>query len=372
MRHFAAALLLLACRRAPAEAPSFTVQSLLGGSDDAGYERALAPRPFVFPDDHGPHPGFRSEWWYLTGQLTASGRRFGYQLTMFRQALAPAAIARPSPWGARDAFMAHLAITDASGRRFRASERLARGAFELAGARAAPFAVWVESWRVEGEGAPFPLHLRARAEDVALDLMVEAGRGPVLQGERGLSAKGPEPGNASYYYSMTRLPTRGRVEIAGERVDVAGTSWLDREWSTSALGADLAGWDWLALELTDGRDLMIYRLRRKDGTAAPESRATIIDPSGATTVLPASGFALIPRGEWRSPRTGARYPLRWRLELPSQGLTLSLRPLLDDQELALSVHYWEGAVEAAGRTSTEPVSARGYLELTGYDGAPSR
>jgi predicted secreted hydrolase len=253
--------------------------------------------------------------------------------------------------------MGHLAITDVDGRRFSAFERLAREGLGLGGANATR--VWVEDWQLSPD---FPVSLRAQGAGVELALTVARGRGPILQGEAGLSRKGPEPGNASYYYSFTRLPTTGRLVSGGETFQVTGESWLDREWSTSALGPELAGWDWLALHLSDGRDLMVYRLRRKDGGVAAESRATLIESSGATRLFGPADFRLTPAAWWTSPRTGARYPIAVVVEIPAAGLRLATRPLLDDQELALSFRYWEGAVTAEGSDLT----ARGYLELTGY------
>jgi predicted secreted hydrolase len=194
---------------------------------------------------------------------------------------------------------------------------------------------------------------------------VAAGRGPVLQGEAGLSRKGPEPGNASYYYSCTRLPTEGKLTLGGEALAVTGESWYDREWSTSALGPELAGWDWLALDLSDGRDLMVYRLRRKDGGVAGESRATLIEASGATHLFGPEAFRMTPRSFWTSPHTGARYPVAVLVEIPEVGLRLETHPLLEDQELRLSFRYWEGAVSAVGRAGAA-ITGSGYLELTGY------
>jgi predicted secreted hydrolase len=356
MRRLIVLLVLASCRpAAPPQEAALPVDGVLSGDDTAGFARALAPRDFSFPADHGPHPEFRSEWWYLTGHLQAGSRRFGYQLTIFRQALAPQAVPRASAWASRQVYMGHLAITDVEGRRFVAFERMAREGLGLGGAEAA--AVWVDDWRLTPS---FPITLTARDGDTALALTLEPGRGPILQGDAGLSRKGPEPGNASYYYSFTRLPTRGRLTVGGQSFQVTGESWLDREWSTSALGPELAGWDWLALHLSDGRDLMVYRLRRKDGGAAPESRATLIDARGATQLYGPEAFRLTPRSHWTSPRSGARYPVAMDLELP--GLRLEVRPLLDDQELALSFRYWEGASTASGGGLT----GRGYLELTGY------
>jgi predicted secreted hydrolase len=349
--------------------PPISVGGALGGVDTAGFARATGPRHFAFPADHGPHPDFRSEWWYITGQLHAGARRFGYQFTIFRQALASAAPPRTSAWATRQVYMGHLAITDVDSGRFLAFERLAREGLELGGARAGPFRVWVEDWTMAGPATDlFPLVLHARADGVELALTAGAGRGPILQGDAGLSAKGPEPGNASYYYSWTRLPTTGRLTIDGVAFDVTGTSWLDREWSTSALG-ELEGWDWLALHLSDGRDLMVYRLRRRDGTTAPESRATVIDQRGATQVVDARGFTWIPARWWRSPRTGLRYPVSVTVAIPAAGLTVEVSPLLDDQELRLSVQYWEGAVAARGNAARAAIAGSGYLELTGYPAA---
>jgi predicted secreted hydrolase len=362
MKRLVVVLLLGACRpRAPAPEPVLKVGQVLSG-DDSGFARAIAPRAFSFPADHGPHSAYRSEWWYLTGHLSAGPRRFGYQLTIFRQALAPETPARPSAWATRQAFMGHLAVTDEAGHRFIAFERLARDGLGLAGAEASR--VWVEDWSIRPS---FPLALQAgQPGQVALALTVGAGRGPILQGEGGLSRKGPEPWNASYYYSCTRLPTSGRLTLAGQDLAVTGESWYDREWSTSALGPELAGWDWLALNLSDGRDLMVYRLRRHDGSAAAESRATIIDPSGATRLYGPGAFRLNADAWWTSPQSGARYPVSVMVEIPAAGLRVETRPLLEDQELRLSFRYWEGAVTATGRAGGADITARGYLELTGY------
>lgn len=353
----------------PAPAPpaaTLAVGQALGG-EAAGFARALAPRAFAFPADHGPHPAYRTEWWYWTGNLlTGEGRHFGYQLTFFRVALRPEGSARASAWAARDVYLAHLALTDTAAGRFHAQHRAARGAMGLAGARGGPFRVWLEDWAAEG-AAPetFPLRLRARGDAIALDLRLAAGKPPVLQGELGLSRKGPEPGQASYYYSLTRLPTRGLVEVGGAAFDVAGLSWMDREWSTSALGA-LTGWDWFALQLEDGRDLMVYRLRQADGTTSPWSAGTLVGSDGRSRPLGAADAALEVLDSWTSPRGGARYPARWRLSVPSADLVLEIVPRLADQEHPGPLRYWEGAVTARGTAGGARVAGQGYVELVGY------
>jgi predicted secreted hydrolase len=366
-----ASLCLLACRQ-PASQPhaSLSVADALRSADDRGYARALAPREFHFPADHGPHPEFRTEWWYYTGNLaTAEGRRFGFQLTFFRSALAPEMPARASAWATRQAWLAHFTVSDVEGKKFHSFERWSRDAVGLAGAQGQPFRIWVKDWTAEG--APvFPVRLRAAARDVAIDLLLQAGKPPVLQGERGLSRKSAEPGNASYYYSLTRMPAAGTVRIGGERFAVTGASWMDREWSTSSLGKDQVGWDWFSLQLADGWDLMLYRLRRRDGTADPASSGTVVGPDtkpdGASRPLALADFQIEGAGEWRSPRSGARYPTDWHLRVPSEGLDLDIRPLLADQELDVSFRYWEGAVGITGTHRGKPVRGSGYVELTGY------
>jgi predicted secreted hydrolase len=363
-----------ACREQPSlPHASLSVAGALRTSSDQGYAKALAPRDFHFPADHGPHPEFRTEWWYYTGNLaTAEGRRLGFQLTFFRSALAPSAPERASAWATRQAWLAHFTVSDVDGKRFHSFERWSRGAVGLAGAQGEPFRVWVKDWTAAG--APvFPMRLRAAEGSVSIDLVLQEGKPPVLQGERGLSRKGAEPGNASYYYSLTRMPTTGTVRLDGQSFQVAGDSWMDREWSTSSLGRDQVGWDWLALQLSDGWDAMLYRLRRADGTADPASSGTLIAPDGGSRPLALAGFQLEASGEWRSPRSGAqsptKYPDRWRIHIPGEELDLDVRPLLADQELDVSFRYWEGAVEIVGTHHGRPVRGRGYVELTGY--APS-
>ena len=358
--------------RGPGARATLAVSAALGPGDLAGFARALGPRPFSFPDDHGPHPEFRTEWWYYTGNLeTAAGRHVGFQLTFFRTALAPpeagGAAARASAWATSQLYLAHFAVTDTAGGRFAAASRLSREALGLAGAGARPFHVWVEDWSAEGGTADgFPVRLRAADGDVAIDLVLERGKPLVLQGDRGWSAKGEEPGNASYYYSFTRMPARGTVRLGAASLEVSGLAWMDREWSTSALGRDLAGWDWLALQLDDGRDLMVYQLRRRDGSPDSHSAGTIIAADGGTQRLVREDVALEVLDHWTSPASRVRYPARWRLTIPRADLSLQITPRLAGQELIVGTRYWEGAVRVEGKAGAQPISGRGYVELVGY------
>ena len=357
----------------PPAPPAMSVTEAMGGSTE-GFARATAPVPFAFPRDHGPHPGFRTEWWYWTGNLAAEdGRAFGFQLTFFRSALAPEAPARESAWAARDVYLAHFTLTDVQGRRFHAFERYRRGALGLAGSEGPPVRVWVGDWegRAEGGAAFAPVRLRAAEGDVALDLVLEEGRAPVLQGERGLSQKGPAPGNASLYYSLPRMPARGSVRVGGATFRVTGAAWMDREWSTSALSGGQVGWDWFALQLSDGTDVMLYRLRRADGSADPFSAGSVAFPDGRVVRLGVDDARVEVQAHWDSPRGGARYPARWRVEVPGEGLALTVTPRLADQELPVSVRYWEGSVAVEGARAGAPVTGLGYVELTGYAAAPA-
>jgi predicted secreted hydrolase len=331
----------------------------------AGFTRALTPRPFSFSSDHGPHPDFRTEWWYYTGNLrTAAGRHVGFQLTFFRIALAPGAVVRASAWATRQLYFAHFAVTDTAGGRFHAVTRSSREALGLAGASASPFRVWIEDWSAEGDGSS--ARLRASDGAVALDLDLSAAKPVVAQGDRGLSRKGSEPGNASFYYSFTRMPARGVVRLGRETLEVSGEAWMDREWSTSALGSGVEGWDWFALQLDDGRELMFYLLRRRDGAVDPFSAGTLIAADGTTRALEAGDVRVETLAHWTSPRSGVRYPARWRLSVPSAALRLELEPRLADQELIVGTRYWEGAVAVAGSAGDRPIAGQGYVELVGY------
>lgn len=378
MKRAGSCILLAACLTNPAcdrhpsqyasERSEVNVAEALGG-DTSGFTQVTGPRPFEFPADHGPHSDYKTEWWYFTGNLqTDVGRRFGYQFTLFRIGIVPPGVVAPrqSRWAAREIYMGHFAITDVGAKSFVAGERLARAAVDLAGATTPPLTVWVENWRLQSSGDPFPLHISAGHQGVAIDLTLASRKPLVLQGEQGYSPKSGTPGNASHYYSYTRLATAGTLRTGQEIHAVQGESWMDREWSTSALEKNQAGWDWFSLQFDDGTELMYYRLRLNDGEVDAASAGSWIDAQGNAERLYAADVTATAVRTWLSPATRTRYPVAWRLDVPSHALNLLVEPLVDDQELRLTVRYWEGAVRVSGQRGGRPLSGFGYLELAGY------
>jgi len=340
------------------------LSALLGSGEDADFVKAIAAREFEFPLDHGPHPEYRNEWWYVTGNLDdEGGRRFGFELTIFRFALTPEA--QDAGWRSNQVYIAHLAVTDAEDERFFVAERFSRGALGLAGAQAEPFRVWIDDWQIGSEDAEGPWRLYGGDEEVSIDLALRPLRKPVLNGVDGLSQKSAEPGNASYYYSITRMGTAGELRIGDDGFTVSGLSWMDREWSSSALSPDQAGWDWFALQLSDGSDLMFYNIRKTNGRQDPHSAGTWVSEDGTVEHIARGDIDIIVEDRWASP-SGGTYPSRWSLHLPGKDLRLTISPVIDDQELFTTVRYWEGAVDVSGERGDRPVTGRGYVELTGY------
>lgn len=333
-----------------------------------GFQQADGPWEWDFPQDFGPHPDFQTEWWYYTGNLeTDTGERFGYQLTIFRRALLPEEDTpeRDSAWAADQVYMAHFALSDISADKHYAFERFSRGADSLAGAQADPFKVWLENWRVVQ--TPDGLyHLSAKNKDIAVDLILKDLKGPILHGDQGYSQKGSERGNASYYYSLPRLETTGTLQTAEGIYQVEGLSWKDHEFSTDALSSGQVGWDWFSLQLTDGSELMIYQVRRDDGSIDPYSSGTWISPEGKTVQLGREQFEIQVTESWKSQQSGADYPAGWRISITTLDLDLEAKPMMNDQEMNVSYTYWEGAVELSGTKEGMHISGKGYIELTGY------
>lgn len=293
-----------------------------------------------FPRDHGAHPGYRQEWWYVTGWLkTEKGEDLGFQITFFR-ARPDVETANPSKFTPRQIILAHAALSDPKHGRLRHDERAARTALDLAGSREGNTSVWVDDWVLDLNDDIYKARIRAR--DFSLELEFSSRTSPVLQGEKGFSRKGPNPGEASYYYSRPHLMVRGTAN--GQ--PVTGTAWLDHEWSSQYMAAGATGWDWCGLNMNDGSSLMAFRMRDKDGGLAYAPQ----------------GVSFEPMRMWKSPRTGTAYPVVMKLNSD-----LRLEPLMDDQELdaraSTGTIYWEGAVTAfRGQAAV----GRGYLELTGY------
>ncbi len=367
-------LLLGSCQRhsPPGNAPALQVDRLSVLRDRAppGFALAERPRRFEFPQDHRPHPLFRHEWWYFTGQLQdAAGATFGFELTVFRLALRPPdpAVAVQPGWQARQVYAAHFAITDLDRGRFFNATRYARDALGLAGAGAQPFALHVADWSViqAPGGAALHWQLQAADGDYQLQLDLSSDQPPVLNGAAGLSRKADTPGAASYYYSMPHLTALGHVTRQGVAMPVSGLAWLDREWGSGALGPNQQGWDWFALELSDGGALMFYALRDRDGQRDAHSAGTFVAADGRATPLANDDVQITVQRQWTSPR-GGRYPAQWTLRVRSLDLQLQVAPLLADQELATEPRYWEGAVRASGQQRGAAVAAQGYVELVGY------
>ena len=355
------------------------------------WKQATAGYTFEFPADHASHPDYKIEWWYYTGNVKADdGRRFGYQVTFFRVGIEHTP-SNPSRWAIRDLHMTHLAVSDPSGRRYRYSEKLSRGGPGLAGASADRYYVWNDDWSASlvapkrpsgreggdpGSGIRPKHHLRANSAQAGIDLVLDEGKAPVINGVNGISQKGAQAGNASHYYSLTRMPTSGTIAIDGERFTVTGTSWMDHEFGTSFLEPEQRGWDWLSIQLSDGRELMLYQLRRADGSRDPRSSGTVVDRSGRSRHLADADFTLTAGRKRFTSSNGAVYPIEWTVTVPSQSISLTVTTPLDDQELSLTrstgIAYWEGMIDVAGAAGGEPVTGSGYLEMTGYHGSLGR
>lgn len=347
--------------------------SLLSASHASGGWRVALPGwQYEFPRDHRAHRDFKTEWWYFTGQLRdGRGRRFGYQVTFFRQGARP-----PSERGGTtsrfivdDVKFAHFAVTDVMEEKFRHGQKLSRGAFGEAGFDDGARLAWIEDWEL----ALTPDHafsLRAAHGDARLELTLTSAKPWAIHGENGVSQKAEGVGRASHYYSGTRLATRGMLTLGGRTVEVTGESWFDHEWATNQLTAEQVGWDWFSVQLDDGTELMLYQMRTRSGEADPQSSGTFIARDGTTRHLRREDYRLTPTRYWKSPATGARYPIAWEVTVPALELAARIETPVREQELAIEpIAYWEGAIDFAGTHGAAPVRGQGYMELTGYAGA---
>ncbi|HLH42942.1 MAG TPA: lipocalin-like domain-containing protein [Bryobacteraceae bacterium] len=339
----------------------------------AAYRLALPGYHYEFPRDHFNHPDFQTEWWYYIGNLhTTDGRRFGFELTFFRQGGQSSERADSNVWDIRDVWMAHLALSDIDGGQFLHAERLNRAGAGLAGADLEQRRVWNGNWRARWLDSNSQ-QLDAVAPDFSFTLTLQSRKPPVIHGKNGVSQKAAAAGRASHYVSLTRLVTSGEIRLSGKQFRVEGLSWMDHEFFTSQLDPEQTGWDWLSLQASDGSEIMLYRLRRKDGSPDPYSAGTYVDASGKSRFLSAAEFSLQPGKVWTSPDTGGRYPVEWAIRVPSLGLEASVAAKLAKQEIAGKgtpiPSYWEGAIDAIGRKQGDSLFASGYLEMTGYAGA---
>jgi predicted secreted hydrolase len=334
------------------------------------YREAKAGYRYSFPRDHFSHPDFKTEWWYYTGNVKSSdGRTFGFQLTFFRQAVQRGA-AHDSPWAIEDLYLAHAALSDLSGGKFYHAERLNRAGPGIAGSSQETGRIWNGNWQAAWMGERQKLDVVAGEWAVYLTLKPQ--KPPVIHGQQGISRKGAAAGEASHYISFTRLTAMGAIELGGQSFTVEGTAWMDHEFFTSQLSPEQAGWDWLSVQLDDQTELMLFRLRRKDGSIDPFSAGTYVDRSGGSRHISSREFTMAPLGQqWASEATGASYPIRWQVSVPSLNLNLDVSTRLPQQEMTArapaSPNYWEGAIEITGTRTNVPVTGAGYLEMTGYD-----
>ncbi len=334
--------------------------SLLGQA----WKTALPGYAYQFPRDYFSHPDYQTEWWYYTGNLRdQQGRSFGFELTFFRSGLRVPESVPPSVWNPGQIYLAHFALSDINKQQFHYAERMNRAGPGIAGASLTEQRCWNGNWQVKWNGEQQSLQAVDDFGSVALRLKPEEPL--VINGHDGISVKGP--GEASHYLSFTRLTATGKVEVGGQSFAVNGLAWMDHEFFTEPQDATLAGWDWFSIQLNNGEELMLYRLRLTSGAFNPYSSGTFVDRAGNAHHLIASDFQLDAANAWE------KYPMDWTIRVPSLQLNLSEHTTLKAQELVgrngTTPSYWEGAVTYSGTEQAKPVQGAGYLEMTGY-GAP--
>lgn len=342
--------------------------------DSKGFDIAVPGWQFQFPRDHGSHDGFRTEWWYFTGHLwTPEGARYGFEVTFFRVGVTPPAGRSPgaNPWKLDDLALAHFAVTDLKDRKFSFSEKLSRQSRFTADSREGRLDVFNEGWvaRSRGDGT---IVLRAQSDEYEIALELEPRKAPAIHGRDGISVKGAGIGYASHYYSMSRLAATGMLRDGNRRVKVTGLAWMDHEFGSAILREDQQGWDWFSIQLDDDTELMLYQIRRSDDTPDTTSSGSFIAQDGSVIHLSHDDFTITPTDRWRSPRSGGVYPMGWTIAVPTLGINLEIEETMRPQELvtegSTGVVYWEGAVDAAGRSGANAVRGYGYVEMTGYAG----
>jgi predicted secreted hydrolase len=336
----------------------------------AQYRIALPGYRYQFPRDYFDHADFQTEWWYYTGNVkSADGHRFGFELTFFRQGVNRDP-AKTQPWDVRDLYLAHLALSDLDGHEFYHSERTSRSGPGLAGVTATDGRIWNGNWQIRWQDGQQNLHaIDSRFE---LQFTLRSEKPPVVNGENGVSQKAEGLGRASHYISLTRLLTTGRIELDHKTFEVTGLAWMDHEFFTHQLASNQVGWDWFSIQLNDKTELMLFRIRRSDGSVDPYSAGTFIDANGTPTHLRSAEFTLQRLSEiWTSKVTHATYPIHWNITVPKFHIDLEAKTPLPSQELTsaseITPSYWEGVVTFEGQKAREPITGAGYLEMTGYD-----
>jgi predicted secreted hydrolase len=344
----------------------------LAGRGEGGnftYKLAVPGRNLAFPADHYSHPDYKIEWWYYTGHLeTQSGKRYGYQVTFFRFGVRD----RQRNWQEEpiftDLYMAHFALSDVAAKKFRFRERINRGYGDKAGAATDRYYVWNEDWKVDGDDKSHKLYVNDR--ETTLNLSLKSLKSPVLHGDDGHSQKGEGEGRASYYYSLTRMQTEGELTIDGKKEKLRGLSWMDHEFGSNQLGENQVGWDWFSIQLDNNTELMLYLMRRKDGSIDPYSSGTLVKADGTTKHLKLNDYRLEVLDHWKSRQSSAKYPIKWTVKIPSEEIAVEITPAFAEQELITNrstrVTYWEGAASVQGLFRRRPIAGQGYVEMTGY------
>ncbi|WP_303672826.1 lipocalin-like domain-containing protein [Vampirovibrio chlorellavorus] len=337
------------------------------------YKAALPGYQYQFPRDHASHEAYKTEWWYYTGHLqTQSGKRYGYELTFFRIGNDPQIRSESSsPWNTNNLYATHFALSDENQKTFHYYEKLNRAGLNQAGARSDSYYVWNELWWAELLGQHMVLRASSPDGKQEAHLLLTSLKPPIIHGQGGVSQKAACVGCASHYYSLTRLKTEGLLFIDGKAEPVTGLSWMDHEFGSNQLSREQTGWDWFSIQLNDNTELMLYLLRREDGSIEPNSSGTVVDAQGHSRHLTLNEFKVIETGQyWTSPASKGTYPVGWRIEVPSEKLALKVTPSFDHQELytagSTKVAYWEGSSSVSGSRAGKPLQGQAYVEMTGY------
>ncbi len=334
------------------------------------FRPALPGYQYQFPRDFYSHDDFRIEWWYYTGHLEdGDGRAFGYQLTFFRVGLEESGHREnPSRWDIDHIYFAHMTLSDIENGKFYFFERINRAGLGQAGAASDRLRVWNEDWSLTQSGKTH--HLKAREGGIEFDLQLTPSKKLVFHGQDGVSRKGEAVGNASHYFSYTRMQTQGQMTLQGKTYQVTGQSWMDHEFSSSQLNEEQVGWDWFSVQLDNRTELMLYHIRKQNGAIEKFSSGTWVDSDGVAKHLVLSDDSIQPQGQWTSENSGAIYPAGWKLAIPKHGIRLTVTPEMAEQELhhlrSISSSYWEGSVKVTGTVKGQPVKGKGYVELVGY------